>query len=401
MALEIRKPSAYIALRPNVPLMSLAQVVPLTTASPAAAPAAAPTENFIIGDLQKVVAKAPEDWGNIIIHAVGFIAVAYLVGWLANKLMRWVSTKFGASPIAEATVAAIGKSLPFILPAYTLLFLIKDTKPYLAHIGWLGFAATGGAFLCSLAHTAAVFFLVAIPIAWAQKIADQSDNKLDDILVPMFSTVIRITVILVGAFKAISIVDPKSSDAILGLLAGAVVGLAFASQDTIKNVFGAVMLIVDQPFTLGDLVNIGSHEGKVESLGLRSTTIVMLDGQKLAIPNGDLATRAIVNITRRDFIRSQDLVHLEANTPAEKVREAVAIVRELLANHEGAQPSHPPLVHVTEFADWAVNIRFMYWYHPAAAVKQLEFNQQLILRISERLQQADIRLAVMGTPQTR
>jgi small-conductance mechanosensitive channel len=56
---------------------------------------------------------------------------------------------------------------------------------------------------------------------------------------------------------------------------------------------------------------------------------------------------------------------------------------------------------VTEFADWAVNIRLMYWYHPAAAVKQLEFNQQLIIRIAERLQQAGIRLAVMGTPQNR
>ena len=381
--------------------MLLAQVVPATAPAASAAPATAPVDHFIIGDLQKVVAKAPEDWSNIVIHAIGFIAVAYLVGWVASKLMRWISTKFGASPIAESAVAAIGKSLPFILPAYTLLFLIKDTKPYLAYIGWLNFAVTSGTFLCSLAHTAAVFYLVAIPIAWAQKIADQSENKLDDILVPMFSTVVRITVILVGAFKAISIVDPKSSDAILGLLAGAVVGLAFASQDTIKNVFGAVMLIVDQPFTLGDLINIGTHEGKVESLGLRSTTIVMLAGQKLAIPNGDLATRAIVNITRRDFIRAQDLVHLEANTPADKVREAVAIVRELLVNHEGSQPSHPPLVHVTEFADWAVNIRLMYWYHPAAAVKQLEFNQQLILRISERLQKADIRLAVMGTPQNR
>lgn len=380
--------------------MPFAQIVPAAPA-PAAASVAVPSDNFIIGDLHKVVAKAPEDWSNIVIHAVGFIAVAYLVGWVANKLMKWISTKFGASPIAEAAVAALGKSLPVILPAYTLLFLIKDTKPYLAHIGWLNFAATSGVFLCSLAHTAAVFYLVAIPIAWAQKIADQSENKLDDILVPMFSTVVRITVILVGAFKAISIVDPKSSDAILGLLAGAVVGLAFASQDTIKNVFGAVMLIVDQPFTLGDVINIGSHEGKVESLGLRSTTIMMLDGQKLAIPNGDLATRPIVNLTRRDFIRAQDLVHLEANTPAEKVREAVEIVRGLLAGHEGSQPSHPPLVHVTEFADWAVNIRFMYWYHPAAAAKQLEFNQQLLLRITERLQQAGIRLAVMGTPQSR
>jgi len=377
--------------------MLLAQSAPVTPP----APATLPVDHFIIGDLSKVIAKAPDDWSKIIIHAIGFIAVAYLIGWVADKLMRWVSTKFGSSPIAEATVAALGKSLPYILPAYTLLFLIKDFNENLAYIGWLNFAVTSGTFLCSLAHTASIFYLVAIPIAWAQKIADQSDNKLDDILVPMFSTVIRITVILVGTFKAISIIDPKSSDAILGLLAGAVVGLAFASQDTIKNVFGAVMLIIDQPFTLGDTINIGSHEGKVESLGLRSTTIIMLDGQRLAIPNGDLATRAIVNITRRDFIRAQDLVHLEANTPAEKVREAVAIVQELLVNHEGFQPSHPPLVHVTEFSDWAINIRLMYWYHPSAPVKQLEFNQQLIIRIAERLQQADIRIAVMGTPQSR
>jgi MscS family membrane protein len=377
--------------------MLLAQSAPVATP----APAALPVDHFIIGDLSKVIAKAPDDWSKIIIHAIGFIAVAYLIGWVADKLMRWVSTKFGSSPIAEATVAALGKSLPYILPAYTLLFLIKDFKEALAYISWLNFAVTSGTFLCSLAHTASIFYLVAIPIAWAQKIADQSDNKLDDILVPMFSTVIRITVLLVGTFKAISIIDPKSSDAILGLLAGAVVGLAFASQDTIKNVFGAVMLIIDQPFTLGDTINIGSHEGKVESLGLRSTTIIMLDGQRLAIPNGDLATRAIVNITRRDFIRAQDLVHLEANTPAAKVREAVAIVQELLVNHEGFEPSHPPLVHVTEFSDWAINIRLMYWYHPAAPVKQLEFNQLLIIRIAERLQQADIRLAVMGTPQSR
>ena len=377
--------------------MLLAQSAPIATP----APAAVHVDHFIIGDLSKVVAKAPDDWSKIIIHAIGFIAVAYIIGWVASKLMRWISTKFGSSPIAEATVAALGKSLPYILPAYTLLFLIKDFKEALAYIGWLNFAVTSGTFLCSLAHSASVFYLVAIPIAWAQKIADQSENKLDDILVPMFSTVVRIAVILVGAFKAISIIDPKSSEAILGLLAGAVVGLAFASQDTIKNVFGAVMLIIDQPFTLGDFINIGTHEGKVESLGLRSTTIVMLDGQRLAIPNGDLATRPIVNLTRRDFIRAQDLVHLEANTPAEKVREAVAIVQALLVNHEGHQPSHPPLVHVTEFSDWAVNIRLMYWYHPAAPVKQLEFNQQLIIRISERLQQANIRLAVMGTPQSR
>ena len=377
--------------------MFLAEAAPSVTS----ASAAPPSNPFIIGDLHNVVGAAPQDWLYIIVHSIGYIAIAYLVGWAAKKLLRWASKKFTASPIFEATVGAVGKALPAILPAYTILYLIRDNKAFLAHAGALEYAATVAIFLCSLAHTTAVFYLVAIPIAWAQKLADQTENKLDDILVPMFATVVRIAVVLVGSFKAISIVDPKASDAILGLLAGAVVGLAFASQDTIKNVFGAVMLIIDQPFTLGDIINTGTHEGKVEALGLRSTVIVLMDGQKLAIPNGDLATRPIVNITRRDFIRGQDLVHLETNTPAEKVAQAVEIIRELLVNHEGHRSSHPPLVHVVEFADWAVNIRLMYWYYPANAVRQLDFNQKLILQIVDRLQKADIRLAVMGTPQNR
>lgn len=374
--------------------MFLAQTTPL-----AGQPSAA--RHFLVGDLSKVVAKAPEDWGAVLLDGFGLILAAVMVGWVANLGLRWLSTKFADSPIAEAAVAAAGKALPAILPAYTLLFLIRNHAAYLAHVGWLDFTVIAGVFLCSLAHTTAVFHLLAVPIAWAQKVADRTENKLDDILVPMFATVIRIAVVLVGAFKAISIVDPKSSDAILGLLAGAVVGLAFASQDTIKNVFGAVMLIVDQPFTLGDVINIGSHEGKVESLGLRSTTIMLLDGQRLAIPNGDLATRPIVNLTRRDFIRAQDVVHLDPNTPAEKVKAAADLIRGLLAGHEGSQPSHPPLVHVHEYGEWAVNIRLMYWYFPAQGARQLEFNQRLLLRISEQLQQADIRIAAPGGPQGR
>jgi len=381
--------------------MFLAQVAP--TAAPTAAPAAVNTANkfYIIGDLDAVKPDVPPSWTDVILHNLGYIALAFVIGWVAKKALGWVATKFDNSPIVEAGVAAVGKALPALLPAYALLFIIKENAPFLAHSGWLHNAAASATFIASLAHTTAVFYLVEIPIAWAQKIADQTENKLDDILVPMLSTVIKISVVLVGGFKAISLVDPKASEAILGLLAGAVVGLAFASQDTIKNVFGADMIIVDQPYTLGDLINIGSHEGKVEALGLRSTTLVLLDGQKLAIPNGDLANRAIVNVTRRDFIRAQDLVHLETNTPAEQIQQAVAIVRELLANHEGFEPSHPPLVHVTEFSDWAVNVRYMYWYYPANAAKQLEFNQKLVLRISEKIQAAGIRLAVQGTPQPR
>jgi len=336
---------------------------------------------------------------DILFNSAGLIALAIITGWAAKKILGWLGNKLTDSPIAKALITAAGKSLQVILPAYTIWLLIDHNMGHIP-VAKQDLVKTSVSLLLSLAHTTTVYHFVLVPIAWAQKIADQTENKLDDVLVPMISTVIRISVVLVGAVKAVSIIDPETAKSVLALLATGAVAIGFAAQDTIKNIFGAVMLIIDQPFTLGDSINIGTHEGKVESLGLRSTVIVLLDGQRVAIPNGDLAGRSIINITRRDFIRAQDLVHLEMNTPAEKVREAVEIIRQLLTNHEGFDHRLPPIVHVIEFGEWAINIRFMYWYKPTPA-KQLEFNEKLMIQISDKFQQAGIRLASQGTPQLR
>ena len=337
---------------------------------------------------------------DIIYNSVKYLLVALAVGWVLKRALGWLAQRMSQSPVAQAVVTAIGKSSQILIPAYTLSNLLVSNIKYFPE-GKQAIVATGCTFLLSVAHTATAFQLISIPIAWAQKLADETENKLDDVLVPMVGTVAKVTVVLVGAVKAVSIIDPEIAKSVLALLATGAVAVGFAAQDTIKNIFGAVMLIIDQPFTLGDVVNIGSHEGKIEALGLRSTTIVLLDGQRVAIPNGDLAGRAITNVTRREFIRAQDLVHLEMNTPAEKIEEALKIIRELVTNHEGHDHRHPPAVHVLEFGEWAVNIRFMYWYRPANSSKQLEFNQKLMLQIMDRLQKANIRLASQGTPQNR
>ena len=60
--------------------MLLAQSAPVATP----APVAVQVDHFIIGDLSKVIARAPDDWSKIIIQAIGFIAVAYVIGWVAS-----------------------------------------------------------------------------------------------------------------------------------------------------------------------------------------------------------------------------------------------------------------------------------------------------------------------------
>jgi MscS family membrane protein len=64
-------------------------------------------------------------------------------------------------------------------------------------------------------------------------------------------------------------------------------GLAFAlaAQDTLANVFGSVVVAVDQPFRVGDLVQIGAHQGTVEDIGLRSTRLRTADRTVITIPN--------------------------------------------------------------------------------------------------------------------
>jgi MscS family membrane protein len=336
---------------------------------------------------------------DILFNPAVLIALAFITGWAVKKILNWLGNKLTRSPIAKAIITAAGKSLQVLLPAYTVWLLVDHNMVHIS-ASKQEYFKVGTNLLLSIAHTTTVYHMVLVPIAWAQKFADKTDNKLDDVLVPMISTVIRVAVVLVGTVKAVSIIDAETAKSVLALLATGAVAIGFAAQDTIKNIFGAVMLIIDQPFTLGDNINIGTHEGKVESLGLRSTVIVLLDGQRVAIPNGDLASRSIVNITRRDYIRAQDLVHLEMNTPAEKVKEAVEIIRDLLAKHEGFDHRLPPLVHVMEFGEWSINIRFMYWYKPNLA-KQMDFNEKLMIQISEKFQKSGIRLAAQGTPQIR
>lgn len=200
VTLEIGTAPAYIGQHLSFPAMFFAQ----------AAPTASTT-------LKTTVAQE----ANVIFTALGWVASAIIVGWATKKLLGWIATKFDQSPIVKATVTAVGKSLQILIPAYTV-FWFNHLNPGLIPDTYDKGASIAIDLLLSLAHTTTVFHLVAVPIAWGQKLADETENKLDDVLVPMISTVIKLTVVLVGGVKAISIVDADTSKSILGLLAAGV-----------------------------------------------------------------------------------------------------------------------------------------------------------------------------------
>ncbi len=83
-----------------------------------------------------------------------------------------------------------------------------------------------------------------------------------------------------------------------GILAAATalgVAIGFAAQDILKNIFGGILIIFDQPFQVGDKINVGGTYGEVVSIGLRSTRIVTPDDNLVSVPNAQVVDSQVAN----------------------------------------------------------------------------------------------------------
>ena len=239
------------------------------------------------------------------------------------------------------------------------------------------------------------YYLVEVPSSWLHSQTEKTESKFDDMLVPVVRKSLRVTVVL---FALVSIAQSLSDKPVSALLAGlGLGGLAFAlaAQDTIKNLFGSLVIFTDKPFGLGDRINYDGHDGVIEEVGLRSTRLRRLDGHQVTIPNGELANKSIHNIAKRPFIRRIFTLGVTYNTTPEKVSRAKEILEDVLKDHEGMDPKGEmlPRVYFSDFSSSSLDFKCMYWYHPAAYWDYMKFSEWVNLEILRRFNEEGIEFA--------
>ncbi len=118
-------------------------------------------------------------------------------------------------------------------------------------------------------------------------------------------------------------------------------GLAFAlaAQDTIANVFGSIVVAIDQPFKLGEAVKIGAQTGTVEDIGLRSTKIRLLDRSLAIIPNKTVAAEAIINLSRFTQRRTEQTLALTYDTTPAQMEAILGDLRQAIRNEPEVDPA--------------------------------------------------------------
>ena len=286
--------------------------------------------------------------------------------------------------------------LTIVLPIFAVLVALvfkKFTHNYVTLRGVplyvVSFTANLTALLASLVVVFGASNRIAAILIASPKINPQGlDAQFIRIVARLMSVVLAVFIFLEGGrYLGIPVTTLIASAGVGGL------AVALAAQDTLKNLFGTIMLLTDKPFRVGERIIFGKYDGVVEDIGLRSTRLRLLTGHQATIPNEELARTDIENIGRRPYIRRSATIELPSDTPSAKIKRALEILRKILENHEGMAADYPPRVFLRDINEGSLGILMIYWYHPPKYWKFLAFSERVTLQMSEQFESEGISFA--------
>jgi len=213
--------------------------------------------------------------------------------------------------------------------------------------------------------------------------AKQTDTPLDDQLIPFVSKTLKIFLVI----TAILVFAQNMGYSISGLIASLGIGgiaVAMAAKDTISNIFGSMMILLDRPFTVGDWIKTDEFEGVVEEVGFRSTRIRTFDKTLVNVPNSQLANMVVENMDARSVRRIKMRIGLTYDTTPEQMQQAIAAIEQVLCEHSGVDQTYS-LVKFDNFDDSALSI-FLYYFSKSPVWEEyLQVRQEVNLRIMKAM----------------
>jgi len=208
-------------------------------------------------------------------------------------------------------------------------------------------------------------------------------------LVTLVQTLRWIAGILVAVFAVLMVLSAFGVD-IVPLLAGAgVAGLAVSlgAQTLIKDVINGFLILVENQYVVGDVIQLGDVSGTVERLTLRATYVRDLNGRLHIVPNGEV--RIVSNLTK-EWSRALVEVGVAYEENVDRVLRVFQGIAEAFAQDPAFEPQlldTPQVMGPVSLGDWAMTVRVMVKTEPG---KQWEIARELQKRILATCEQEGI-----------
>jgi MscS family membrane protein len=194
---------------------------------------------------------------------------------------------------------------------------------------------------------------------YKEDIAPKTDSELDDVLMPFLSKAVGVIVFLLATLMVLAILHIEITPLLATLGVGGI-AVALAAQELLSNVFGAIAILSDRPYKIGDRIQLSSGMvGDVAEIGLRSTRIRTLDSRLIVVPNSDISNSNIINYSLPDAkVRFDIKVGIAYDADVEK---ASALLKDIAAHPGGVLPDPAPHVYVKDLGDYSINLLMHVW----------------------------------------
>lgn len=312
-----------------------------------------------------------------------YVLLFVLKRLILGLFIRWFSLK-----VETSVLYPIARPISFALVFYTLFKALP----------LLQMSASASAFVTNLVSIAFVLAMTALFVRvtnatefFGIKIAQRTDNTLDDHLVPLITKVMKGLVIIIGAIAMLNVLGVDLVPLLTGLSIG---GLAFAlaAQDTIKNFFGSLMIFLDKPFQIGDWITEGEIDGTVEEVGLRSTRIRTFRDSLMYVPNGEIANGRIDNHGERRYRRFYTSINITYDTPAKMIQLFLQGLRRIVEEHPDTRKDYYN-IYLNDYMDSSLKIMFYVFFAVPTWPEELRCREEIMLEINQLAEHLGVRFA--------
>jgi MscS family membrane protein len=325
-------------------------------------------------------------WLTSLVYIFLALYVAKFLDYLTRFWLKKRADKTGAKvdPLAFDLLDGPVKMVVFIIFLHIGLDVLRWPPKVQAIL------AKGFTVVVALSITYALLKLVDLLMAvWRSRSQAGSDHALNEHLFPIMSKTVKACVMIVALLVTADNLDIKVTAALTSLsIGGLVVGLA--AQDTLSNLFGAVAVFMDKPFRIGDHIQMDTVDGTVETIGVRSTRVRNGQGYLVTIPNKTVGNATIINISRRPNIQGDISIALTYDTTTEKLKRAIAILKEVFAGEPLIQGL---LVTFDRFKESALNVHVTFTWNGVDDAKYAAGMHGLNMQVKQRFEAEAIQLA--------
>lgn len=216
----------------------------------------------------------------------------------------------------------------------------------------------------NLIVSAIIFFVAKIAVMVVKRLLNKAEGRHVKFTPLMSGFVFKLLKVLIWIFAILFILAVWGIDltpVVAGLGVTGVV-LGFALQESISSIFSGMMLAINQPFELGDYVDIGSTSGTVRAMDIMSVTLTTPDNRKITMSNKIVWSQVITNYSSMDKRRLDMNAGVAYGTDLNKAKQ---VIKDVIDSYPEVLKDPAPVIEVSELADSEITFIVRPWVAPS------------------------------------